>query len=292
MNRKLTTRVKEFDLSRKVLLMGIINVTPDSFYEGSRCASGSVLDRAEQFVEAGADLLDVGGESTRPGAQPGLLDDEISRVIPAVERIVRRFPTVPVSVDTTKADVARRSVEAGASLINDVSALRGDPSMASVVAEAKVPVVLMHMQGTPRTMQVAPRYKDVVGEIKAFFVERIRFAEEQGIPSDRILLDPGIGFGKTYDHNLHILNALREFSEMGYPLMVGTSRKAFIGRALGSEHRHLPAEQRYEGTLSSCLWAATHGADVLRVHDVKGVRQVLDLWRTIETVTVKEAMAC
>jgi dihydropteroate synthase len=224
----------------------------------------------------------VGGESTRPGAEPVPLDEEIRRVVPIVEMLAQRLPSVPISVDTSKAEVARQCLEEGASVINDVSALRADPKMAAVVREHGVPVVLMHMRGNPRTMQQDPAYTDAVSDIRDFFRERLEHAAREGIKTDRTLLDPGIGFGKTLEHNLEILRNLRTFKELGRPLVIGTSRKSFIARLL-AEAASLPGPaDREEGTVASCLWAAREGAHILRVHDVKGVKRALTVWQAIE----------
>jgi dihydropteroate synthase len=273
----LKTRAKDLDLSEP-RVMGVINVTPDSFSDGGECLSPeAAVARAEALIEAGADVLDVGGESTRPGAPPVPLEEELARVLPVAEVLCQRFPGTPVSIDTSKAEVARRCLEEGASVINDVTALRGDPAMAAVVQEHGVPVVLMHMQGDPRTMQNAPRYGDVVREVKDFFRERLGAAAAAGIREDRVLLDPGIGFGKTLEHNLELLRRLAELDELGRPLVVGTSRKSFLGALSGGA---APAE-RGPGTLASNLWAVAQGARLLRVHDAQAMRRALDVWKAI-----------
>lgn len=269
------------DFPRGPLLMGIINATPDSFYDGGRYDGvDQALARAQALVEEGAAIIDVGGESTRPGSDPVPLDVELKRVIPVIQTLSSRLPSVLLSVDTTKAEVARLALEEGAFMINDVSAL-SDPWMPAVVRDHDGPVVLMHRQGDSRTMQQAPSYKDVVDDIRAFFEERISFAESRGIRRDRLWLDPGIGFGKTTEHNLEILRRLGEFKKFGLPVMVGVSRKSFIGRALGSESDPLPPDQRAEGTLAAHLWAAAHGADVLRVHDVSATARAVKMWQTL-----------
>lgn len=259
-------------LRRRCHVMGVVNVTPDSFSDG-----GLFLDRdaavkhALSLVEDGADLLDVGGESTRPGAEPVPADEEIRRVVPVIEEIARRTDT-PVGVDTMKADVARAALDVGASIVNDVSAGRHDPAMLPLVAERGVPVVLMHMLGEPRTMQEDPTYRDVVGEIYAFLAERARAAMDAGVKPARILVDPGIGFGKTRDHNLTLLRRLRELTCLGHGVLVGTSRKSFIGTTLD-----LPVEERLEGTAATVALTVSNGAAVVRVHDVRAMRRVASM---------------
>ncbi len=262
-------------------LMGILNVTPDSFSDGGRYVQlDDALARAEQMVNDGADLIDIGGESTRPGASPVPLEVELKRVIPVVQYLKTRCPRVPLSIDTSKAEVARQALEEGASLINDVSALR-DPWMPVVLRDHSAPVILMHMRGDPRTMQTSPVYGDVVVDVAAFFEERLAFAAAQGLPRERFLLDPGFGFGKTTEHNLTLLRRLSEFSRLGRPLVVGVSQKSFIGRLLGTEDAPLPPKERGNGTLAAQLWAAAQGAAILRVHDVKAAAQSLALWRAV-----------
>lgn len=269
------------DFSRGPLLMGILNVTPDSFYDGGRYDHvDRALARAHTLVEEGAALIDVGGESTRPGSDPVPLDVELKRVIPVIQTLSHRLPSVRLSVDTTKAEVARQALEEGAFMVNDVSAL-ADPWMPVVVRDHNAPVVLMHRQGTARAMQEAPVYNDVVNDLLAFFDERIAFAVARGIRRDRLWVDPGIGFGKTTRHNLELLRRLGEFKKFQLPLVVGVSRKSFIGRILGSETDPLPPEQRGEGTLAAHLWVAAHGADVLRVHDVSATARAIRTWRAL-----------
>lgn len=262
-------------------LMGILNVTPDSFSDGGRYVQlDDALARAEQMVNDGADLIDIGGESTRPGASPVPLEVELKRVIPVVQYLKTRCPRVPLSIDTSKAEVARQALEEGASLINDVSALR-DPWMPVVLRDHSAPVILMHMRGDPRTMQTSPVYGDVVVDVAAFFEERLAFAAAQGLPRERFLLDPGFGFGKSTEHNLTLLRRLSEFNRLGRPLVVGVSQKSFIGRLLGTEDAPLPPKERGNGTLAAQLWAAAQGAAILRVHDVKAAAQSLALWRAV-----------
>lgn len=261
---------REVHCRRRPLVMGIVNVTADSFYDGGRYATpGRAIAHALELVEEGADLLDIGAESTRPGASPVGEDEEIRRVIPVVSDLARRV-TVPISVDTTKAAVAERALDAGASIVNDVSAMRFDPRMAGVVARFGAGVVLMHMQGTPQTMQLAPHYRDVVQEIVRFLEERITAALEAGIAKSQIVLDPGIGFGKLLVHNLDILNHLETFAMLNRPLLVGLSRKAFIGQIVDR-----PVDRREWGTAAAVALAVDRGAQILRVHDVAMMADVV-----------------
>ncbi|MFA5111696.1 MAG: dihydropteroate synthase [Desulfobaccales bacterium] len=262
------------------LIMGVLNVTPDSFADGGRFFDHpAALAQARSLVAAGADILDIGGESTRPFADPVPLSEELRRVVPVIEAIAPDL-TIPISIDTYKAEVARAALDAGAAVINDISALRFDPRMAPLAAEYQAPVILMHMQGTPRDMQRQPHYEDLLGEIKAFFRERLNFAVSQGIPRDLLVLDPGIGFGKTGEHNLEILNRLDEFLDLGYPLLIGPSRKAFIGRITGQ-----PAgEERDIGTLAALAVAVLRGARLVRTHNVAYARQFLAVLDAIRAV--------
>jgi dihydropteroate synthase len=243
--------------------MGIVNVTPDSFSDGGAYLDPDrAVDHALDLACKGADILDVGGESTRPGSLPVTEGEELGRVIPVI-RGLRKKTGVLISVDTAKSAVARAALDAGADIINDTSALRSDPDMAGLVARSGAAVILMHMKGTPRTMQKSPRYDDLLGEVRSFLAERIRAAEAAGIPAERIIVDPGIGFGKTAEHNLTLLNRLDAFQDLGRPVCVGFSRKAFIGRVLG-----LPPEERLEGTIATAVISVSCNAHILRVHDV------------------------
>ncbi|ALA58201.1 dihydropteroate synthase [Nitrospira moscoviensis] len=258
------------DCAERPLIMGIVNVTPDSFYDGGRYADpGAAVAHAVALVEQGADILDIGAESTRPGAAPISEQEEIDRLIPVVSAAARRV-RLPISVDTTKARVAELAIAAGASIINDVSALRFDPGMAGVIARSDAAVVLMHMQGTPRTMQQAPHYSDVVGEIREFFRERMQVAEQAGISESRIVLDPGIGFGKLLVHNLDILAHLSSFAMLNRPLLIGVSRKGFIGQLVDR-----PAAEREWGTAAAVALAVDRGVQILRVHDVAMMADVV-----------------
>lgn len=270
--------------------MGVLNVTPDSFSDG-----GSFLDaeaavaRARELVAEGADILDVGGESTRPGAEPVSAEEELRRVLPALEGIAAEDLGAEVSIDTSKASVARAAIAAGATMVNDVSALRADPEMAAVIADAGVDCCLMHMLGEPRTMQGAggPRYGDVVDDVKAFLAERLELAVRAGVREERVLLDPGIGFGKTVAHNLELLDRLGELTELGRPVLVGTSRKSFIGRIVADaagESDPAPVARRLPGTIATNVLALERGASVFRVHDVAAVRAAL----AVATATLGE----
>ena len=259
------------EFGRRTLVMGIINVTPDSFSgDGAWPEAEIAIECAREAVRHGADILDIGGESTRPGAEPVSLTEELRRTLPVVEAAAGLG--VPVSIDTSKAEVARAALGAGAAIINDVTALRGDPEMARVAAEAGCPVVLMHMLGRPRTMQDNPQYGDVVAEVYAFLADRIEAAIAAGIAETQIIVDPGFGFGKRLGHNLELLRRLRELRSLGRPILAGTSRKAMIGAVLG-----LPADQRLAGTAATVACAIQNGADLVRVHDVEAMTQVARL---------------
>jgi dihydropteroate synthase len=247
--------------------MGVVNVTPDSFSDGGLYLDPeAAIAHGVELAEAGAAILDVGGESTRPGAEPVSEGEEMGRVVP----VIQGLQGSRISVDTSKAAVAVAALDAGAEIVNDVTALRGDPEMAGLCAERDATVVLMHMLGEPRTMQEDPRYEDVVDDVKGFLAERLEAAVTAGIDEERVWLDPGIGFGKTAAHNMELLRRLGELRELGRPLVIGTSRKSFLGKVDGS-----PADQRLGGTIATSVLAAAEGAEVLRVHDVAEVRQAL-----------------
>jgi len=250
-------------------LMGVVNVTPDSFSDGGLYLDPeAAIQHGEELSQAGAAILDVGGESTRPGAEEVSLAEELRRVEPVVAGLAG--DAAAISIDTSKATVARAALDAGAEIVNDVTALRGDPEMAALCADRDAIVVLMHMAGTPRTMQADPVYDDVVADVKAFLAARLEAAVAAGVAEERIWLDPGIGFGKTAEHNLELLRRLSELSGLGRPLVIGTSRKSFIGRLDGSD-----ANARLGGTIASSVLAAAEGAEVLRVHDVAEVGQAM-----------------
>lgn len=261
----LETRHGMIEMRGRTALMGILNVTPDSFSDGGKFLKPEeAVARGVRLAEEGADVIDIGGESTRPGARPVSVAEESGRVLPVI-RGLRRTLSVPLSIDTCKAEVAKRALDEGADIINDVSALRFDPGMALLAAAERVPVVLMHMQGTPEIMQVGPRYQNVVEEVKEFLRGRVRFALERGIEASRIIVDPGIGFGKELHHNVALLRALPALASLGRPLLVGVSRKAFLGKLLGGAG---PGE-RLEGGLAAAVMAVAGGAHMIRAHDVR-----------------------
>jgi dihydropteroate synthase len=255
-----------------VRIMGILNVTPDSFSDGGRFVTEEAIrSRVEEMVVAGVDIIDVGGESTRPFAEPVPVPEELGRVLRAIT-VIRRHYDIPISIDTTKATVAREALAAGADIINDISALRFDPAMISLVRSTQAPVVIMHMQGTPADMQVQPSYNDVVPEIISFLENRLQWAMKMGVPRNRFIVDPGIGFGKTVTHNLQILKRLDEFAVLGCPVLVGHSRKSFIGKVLGRE-----VDDREIGTATVSVLAMLHGAAILRVHDIVSTVQAVKM---------------
>lgn len=270
--------------------MGVLNVTPDSFSDGGAFLdAGAAVAHARELAAQGADIIDVGGESTRPGAEPVSAVEELRRVLPVLEGIAAAKLDVEVSIDTSKAPVARAAIAAGAGIVNDVTALRGDRAMAEVIADGGVECCLMHMLGEPRTMQRVggvggPQYKDVVDDVKAFLEERLAFAVSAGVREEQVMLDPGIGFGKTVAHNLELLERLRELTALGRPLLVGTSRKSFIGRILAAsspegdaagEARPVEMQRRLAGTIATNVLALERGASVFRVHDVAAVGDAL-----------------
>jgi dihydropteroate synthase len=268
---------RAFDCSERTLVMGILNVTPDSFSDGGRFLDrATAVAHATRMIDDGADILDVGGESTRPGSAPVSADEELERVHPVIERLAELHPAVPVSIDTRKADVAAEALDAGAAIVNDVSG-GADPTMFEVVRDRDAAVVLMHMQGDPTTMQEAPYYDDVVGEVHEYLRQRIEAAELAGIDPERIAIDPGIGFGKDLDHNLELMHGVDALLDLGRPVVVGPSRKKFIGTILD-----LPEEERVEGTVGAVVWMVARGAHLVRVHDVKEV---------VRAVRVSDAIA-
>lgn len=269
-------------------IMGVVNVTPDSFSDGGRFLDRDrAIAQAEALVEAGADLLDLGGESTRPGAEPVPPAEERARVVPVIAALRARGLSIPISIDTRNAEVARAALDAGADLLNDVSALRHDPAYAALAAAGGAPVCLMHAQGDPRTMQDAPHYGDVLVEVAAFLAGRVAAAEAAGIPRDRLLVDPGIGFGKTVAHNLALVRGLSILHDLGCPILFGASRKRFIGAIAGID---IP-DRRGPGSIAVALEALRQGAQVLRVHDVAETRQAVALWSAIVRGWPDEALA-
>lgn len=263
-------------LSQRTHVMGILNRTPDSFSDGGNFLDeAKALGRIEQMVADGADIIDIGGESTRPGAPGVSLAEELERVIPVIRKAAARIP-VPISVDTRRSEVADAAIEAGAAMVNDITALRGDPRMRYVIARGGVPVVLMHMKGTPRTMQANPEYTDLIQEIISYLEESIEIGGAAGIPEEKMIIDPGIGFGKTTEHNLSIIKNLERFRALGKPILIGTSRKSFIGNVLG-----LGVDRRLMGTAASVAAGILNGARIVRVHDVKQMAEVVRLTNAI-----------
>lgn len=267
-------------IGKKTIIMGILNVTPDSFSDGGHFYSpDDAIKHAIQMEKEGADIIDVGGESTRPDAKPISKKEEMNRIIPILEELLKKLKN-PISVDTYKSEIAKKALDIGANMINDVSALRSDEKLAKIVAEYDIPICLMHMKGEPRNMQINPVYDDVVREIYDFLKERTEYAISQGIKKENIIIDPGIGFGKRtgkgIEDNCEILNRLNELKDLGFPIMVGASRKIFIGNVYGRD-KPLPVTVRLEGSLAAANTAVMNGADIIRVHDVKETRQCLDL---------------
>jgi dihydropteroate synthase len=264
-------------LGERTLVMGILNVTPDSFSDGGSFANADdAVKEAIQMVSDGADMVDIGGESSRPGSDPVSADEERSRVVPVIQRLVHELPDVPVSVDTRKAAVARAAIDAGASIVNDISA-GADPEMFDVVRDAGAGLVLMHMKGEPKTMQDDPSYYDVVAEVRGFLGDRIEAATAAGVEFDRLCIDPGLGFGKTLEHNLAILHDIGAFHHLGVPVLVGPSRKRFIGTLTETE-----VGDRTGGTAGAVAWCAAQAVDVVRVHDVKEMVRVV---RVVDAIT-------
>ena len=269
-------RVLNYD---KVLIMGILNITPDSFYENSRTAIEEVVAKAGQMLADGADILDIGGESTRPGSEAVAAEEEQARVLPVIEALRKAYPEAVLSIDTYRASTARLAIEAGADIINDISAMEADAEMLDVVCETKAPIVLMHMRGTPKDMQTNCAYKNVVEEVAVYLAERANLLRERGVGADKIILDPGIGFAKNAEQNLKLMRDLSALTSFGYPVLLAASRKSTIGKALGD----LPAEERLEGTIATSCQAVYAGANLVRVHDVK---------ENLRAVRMLEAILC
>ncbi|MGC2424060.1 MAG: dihydropteroate synthase [Nitrospirota bacterium] len=275
------------ELSSKTHIMGVINITPDSFSDGGRfnVKSGrfdkeqpfqpdysKAIEAALRMAEEGADIIDVGGESTRPGANAISHEEETARVLPVIEGI-RKHSDIPVSIDTFKSATALAALTAGASIINDISGLTFDPDMAKAAAKTGAAIIIMHIKGTPADMQADPRYADLLGEVKSYLVSGIEKAKAAGVPEEKILIDPGIGFGKNAEHNLELVARLKELARLGYPVVLGVSRKAFIGRLTGGA----PASDRLEGTIAASVLGIANGANIIRAHDVKAVRRAADV---------------
>jgi dihydropteroate synthase len=259
-----------FDFSKKTYIMGILNVTPDSFSDGGLYFDKSTaVKRAFQMVEEGADIIDIGGESTRPGSEPITIEEELMRTIPVIEAISKEAK-IPLSIDTYKSEVAKRALDAGASMVNDISGLRFDPKMPEVVSEYKVPVVIMHIRGNPRDMQQNPVYEALIPEIMDYLRTGMIIARQAGISEDMIVIDPGIGFGKTFDHNLQVIHNLHELTLLEKPILIGLSRKAFIGKILGD----IPVTERLEGAAAAISISIMNGANIIRAHDVKEIVKV------------------
>jgi dihydropteroate synthase len=266
------------DAGRRPLVMGVLNVTPDSFSDGGRFSGVEEASaRAEQMCAEGADLIDIGGESTRPGSQPVPASEQIRRVVPVFQKLAGRLPAL-LSIDTTRSEVVRAAAEHGASIINDTSGGLDDAALLPLLAELKLPVILMHMQGRPPTMQNAPQYGNVVAEVKQFLADRLAAAQAAGIDPHQVLLDPGIGFGKAMEHNLALLRELKSLTDLGRPLVLGTSRKGFIGRITGETD---PADRLF-GTAASVAWCVANGAAIVRVHDVGPMTKVVRMIRAIQ----------
>jgi len=280
MKKHFRFRIKggELELGKRTLVMGVLNVTPDSFSDGGLYLDKQLaIERAFEMVEEGADIIDIGGESTRPFSDPTSLEEELRRVIPVIEAIAPKIP-IPISIDTYKARVAYEALQAGAKIVNDISGLRFDPELAKVISESGAGLILMHIKGTPKTMQLDPQYDDVIVEIKAYLKESIDKAESEGVHPDSIVIDPGIGFGKRLNHNLEIFRRLKELEELGKPILVGPSRKSFIGEILG-----VPVSDRLYGTLGAVAYCVLKGVHIVRVHDVRATRHVVDVIDAIES---------
>ena len=271
---------KNFKLDKKTIIMGILNVTPNSFSDGGKFFSlDDAIKHAIKMEKDGADIIDIGGESTRPRSKSISLNEEMNRIIPVVEDLVIKLK-IPISVDTYKSEIAKKTLDLGISMINDITALRGDKNLAKVVSDYDIPICLMHMKGEPNNMQVNPTYNDVVKEIHDFLRERADFALSSGINKDKILIDPGLGFGKRtgkgIEDNCEIINRLSELKDLGFPIMMGASRKTFIGNITGGE-RPLPVTNRLEGSLATACIAVVNGANIVRVHDVIETRRCIDI---------------
>jgi len=273
---KIVLKNRTLDFSQRAYIMGVLNLTPDSFSDGRMFLEPeAAVQHAFRMEAEGADIIDLGGESTRPGAQAVPLKEEFRRVLPVLKRLSGRLK-VPISIDTYKSEVAERCIQCGAEMVNDISGLYFDPKMKEIVARHQVPVIVMHLKGTPRDMQKDPQYRDLIGEILSFFRESISRADAAGVPADKIIIDPGIGFGKSFAHNLDILKGLESFKVLGKPIMVGVSRKSFLGKILD-----LPVDERLEGSIAAALYAVLRGANIVRVHDVAATVRAL---RTVEAI--------
>ena len=266
---------KDLPVGERILIMGVLNVTPDSFSDGGQFLSQTkAIEHAFRMVAEGADIIDVGGESTRPGAEAVSVDEELTRVLPVIKEVARKTD-VPVSIDSYKPEVAEKAIQSGASMVNDIYGLRAK-GMAEVAAKYKIPVCIMHMQGTPRDMQLNPVYADVIKDIKKFLKTQAEYAIKKGVGKDQIIVDPGLGFGKTLEHNIQIIKKLKDFKKLGYPILIGPSRKSFIGKILD-----VPVNERLTGTIAATTICAMNSADILRVHDVREIRQAVKIVETV-----------
>lgn len=278
--RTLKISDKIFNLDKKTIIMGVLNVTPDSFSDGSRFSNvDDAINYAIQMQEEGADIIDIGGESTRPGAASVSTKEEIDRVIPIIEKLVKKID-IPISIDTYKSEVAKKALDLGVGMINDITALKGDKKLVNIIANYNVPICLMHMKGNPRDMQKNPVYNDIMLEIKSFLKERVEYAIFNDVKKENIIIDPGLGFGKRtgrgIEDNCEILKRISELKSLKYPILIGASRKTFIGNICSEKHQ-LPATDRLEGSLAAAVVATINGADILRVHDVKETKRCIDL---------------
>jgi dihydropteroate synthase len=280
---KLIWRNYSFDFSQRTCIMGILNVTPNSFSDGGTYfEKDAAVKQALQMVEDGADIIDIGGESTRPGSEPVPLEEELRRTLPVIEALAKEIK-IPISIDTYKSEVARRALDAGASMVNDISGLKFDPEMPHIVCKYGVPVVVMHIRGTPKDMQKNPVYEALIPEIMDYLRESIERAREAGVPEERIIIDPGIGFGKTFEQNLVIIHNLHEFTFLEKPVLIGSSRKAFIGKVLGDK----PPDERLEGTAAAAVAISIiNGANIVRVHDVKEMVKVVKIADAIKRMKI------
>ena len=270
--RTMECRGHYLTFGKRTLIMGVLNVTPDSFSDGGLYADADIaVNQAKEMVVQGADIIDIGGESSRPGSDPVPMDEELRRVLPVIKRLAQESD-VPISIDTYKSTVAEHALKAGAHIVNDISGLNFDPNMAKVAADYGAPVILMHIQGTPKNMQISPKYHSLISEIILYLRNSIEHAETVGVSPEKIIIDPGIGFGKTMEHNLEIIRRLKEFRCLGKPILIGTSRKSFIGKILD-----LPVEERVEGTLATVVASIINGADIVRVHDIKQVQRAVKM---------------
>ncbi|MCI0597090.1 MAG: dihydropteroate synthase [candidate division Zixibacteria bacterium] len=281
-SKTLKFSAKTYPFGKRTYLMAVLNVTPDSFFDGGRFFDfEAAYRRAHEVVEQGADFLDVGGLSTRPGSEPVEEAEELRRTVPLIEKLVKANYPIPISIDTYRSTVAEKALDAGAELVNDVSGLQFDAKMPTLVAERTCPIVIMHIKGTPKTMQQNPHYDDVVEEVYQYFEERVKSAQKSGIKPENIILDVGIGFGKRFEDNLKLLYYHSRFKELGFPLLLGVSRKSFIGKVLDDR----PPEGRLSGSLAAAAWGALSGADIIRAHDTAETADLLKILSAIQSAS-------